>query len=145
MTRLSDVRIAAAAALVGVLLGGVASPAAATVYNSSVGNIGSAAGYSYTNQATIDNAIRWASTKTNANAVAPPGYIGSNGRLFRSSGSLCAESGFAYTSTSASGYQVFSPSGGCGSGYYYGYGVSRFWNGNGYNSAYTFKTPNLNF
>ena len=138
-------RAALLAGAVGVLLGVAVAPAGAATAWGQIGNIGSALGISYNNQAGVDNSSKWAATVTSANTNAPVGYIGSRGRLFNGS-SICSDPGTTYNNVAASshyGYSTFGVS--CGSGARYSYGVSYFYNGSGYNAAYTFQSPSLNF
>jgi hypothetical protein len=66
-------------------------------------------------------------------------------RLYQSNGSLCAEpSDYIYTSTDADGFSdgVY---GNCGTALaYHSYGVTKSWNGNGYNAYFTYVSPNVN-
>lgn len=73
------------------------------------------------------------------------GWLGVNGRLFRSSGAMVGESGFYYNgSTMAGGTVLINGVDYVTTGTFYSYGVVRGWNGSGYNSYYTFKTPYQN-
>jgi hypothetical protein len=71
------------------------------------------------------------------------GWAGSRGRLFTSSGALRCESTNQYNGEY--NYPAFGYSCNPGtSGAWYGYGVSLGWNGGGYQSFYTFQSPNQN-
>lgn len=76
------------------------------------------------------------------NKAAPAGWIGVNGRLYKSSGSLVCESGFHYSSSSTAVNAVFSKTS-CSRkpGTWQSYGVSKAWNGSTYNNYFTFKSP----
>jgi hypothetical protein len=76
--------------------------------------------------------VTWTSGGFNQN-------IGAEAQTFRDSGALCAVSGMQYQYISSINATL---SGSCGPGYYYGRGKAAGWNGNGYNYAYDFRTPN---
>lgn len=103
----------------------------------------STGGHTYDDQATASSP-HTASTGTwnDVNANVPGGYIGSEGRMFRSDGSMCSTSGMQYMPGPGSAY--FVPTNTiCGAGYYFSYGKSAGWNGNGYSYNYTFRSPNV--
>ena len=71
------------------------------------------------------------------------GWAGSRGRLFTSSGALRCESTNQYNgayNTPALGYSCNPQT----TGSWYSYGVSLGWNGSGYQTFYTFQSPNQN-
>ena len=71
------------------------------------------------------------------------GWAGSRGRLFTSSGAMRCESANQYNGEynyPAFGYSCNPQT----SGIWYSYGVSLGWNGSGYQSFYTFQSPNQN-
>lgn len=76
------------------------------------------------------------------NKAAPAGWIGVNGRLYNSSGSLVCESGFHYSSSSTAVNTVFARVS-CSKkpGTWQSYGVSKAWNGSTYDAYFTFKSP----
>jgi hypothetical protein len=121
------------------------APASAGTAESTISGL-SANGKSYTASARIytKTASAWAySSIDSKSGNVPSGWMGANGRLFTSGGTLVKEGGFSYNSGAASGISV--PSGFYNkSGTYYSYGVVRVWNGKSYNSHYTFKSPNQN-
>jgi hypothetical protein len=119
--------------------------AGAVTSSSGTATNGSFEGLSYTNRASVDNTNDRAWTTISASGVAPTGYMGALGRLYRSSGTLCKQSTVGYTTFPSSTYSRYTSSGGCGAGYYYGQGTSYRFNGNGYNAYATFRTPNLLF
>lgn len=139
----NSIKVGVAAFLLGGFL--TAGAQAASAVDGQVSSY-STFGYSYQNYSSMQN--------TSANAVAsttvrnansenmPGGYMGVNARIFTSGGTEKGESGFKYTNGPSSAFSVpylYGPS-----GTYYSYGVTRAYNGNGYNSYYTFKSPNLN-
>lgn len=67
------------------------------------------------------------------------------GRLYKdNTGALCKQTSYSYNPSSQNTWfsdETTAPS--CGVGNYYSYGVTRAFNGNGYNSYYTFKSPNV--
>ena len=108
------------------------------------------AGRAYHNSATIatyPGSNHQASALTNTapwGFTAPAGWVGSQGRLFKSAGGAlyCAGSTSYNGSSSASG--TFSSGSSCIvhiASAWYSYGISYGWNGNGYDSFYTFLSP----
>jgi len=95
------------------------------IYSSSAGDIG---------------AYTYAETYPSVNV--PAGYIGVLARAYRND-ALCSQEGYDYNSSKLAGISTATFTG-CGHGTYYSYGVSRAYNGNGYNSVYTFRSPSLN-
>ncbi len=134
----------AAALLAGVGVG-LATPANAGTALSSFGYF-TVAGNQYVNYAAIltSTGHAQASTTTSfSSGSTPTGYAGSRGRLFTSGGSLSCEGANTYNpgpSYSAIGYSCTRTS----SGAWYSYGVSLGFNGSGYNSYYTYQSPNQN-
>lgn len=128
--------------------GGITAGNAANAY-SAVGSF-TTAGKGYINQAQIYTSSGYARAYTNtgpANVNVPAGWIGGRGRLFKSSGALYCEGSNTYTTGTALGgamYAALSCGYNGGAGAWYSYGVSLTWNGGGYNSTYTFKSPNQN-
>jgi hypothetical protein len=123
---------------------------ASTVYGQ-YGYYGPYAGKSYNNRSYVlwyTTGYRYIQARSEANSrsgTVPAGWIGVLPRLYKSNGSLCKQpSDYSYTSTPAVGFDV-PTSGDCGSGTYYSYGVTKAWNGNGYNAVYTFVSPNANY
>lgn len=106
----------------------------------------SANGKSYTAQAVVytNTGSAWAYSRINSSSGnVASGWMGANGRLFNSAGSLVKEGGFTYNSGAASGLSI--PSGTLyRSGSYYSYGVVKVWNGSSYNAHYTYKSPQQN-
>lgn len=74
---------------------------------------------------------------------APTGYIGINPRSYTASGQLCAFGSWAYNDGPASRYGGSSGFTNCGRGNYYGQGLTRAYNGNGYNTYTTLRSPQL--
>jgi hypothetical protein len=122
--------------------------ASAGTASSSVGSF-SSGGHSYTNQAVIHTSTGSASAQTltaPSGYTAPAGWVGSRGRLFASGGTLSCESSNLYSTGSLVSGQYWSQYS-CTrttTGAWYSYGVSLVWNGSGYNSVYTFQSPNQN-
>jgi len=117
---------------------------AVTVSYSTVGQFNTG-GHVYDNQASIGvGSVNFASTGTwtDNNQNVPSGWIGSEGRMVKSNGALCATTGMLYMPGAGSGWNVATNTI-CGHGYYFSQGKSAGWNGNGYNYYYTFRTPNL--
>lgn len=127
--------------LVGFSAGFAGTAASAGTASSGVGNYGV-----YNNQATITTSPGTAkastmSGKQTGNAAA--GYLGARGRLFTngSTVSIYCEGTTLYNSVSAHQQYAYSCTGG-GSRTWNSYGVSRFYNGSGYNDVMTFNSPN---
>jgi len=79
-------------------------------------------------------------TLTSTNKSAPAGWMGTNARLFNSSGTLLKEGGFSYT-TSTTSTTVSSSPNYTNKGTYRSYGVTRAWTGSTYQNYYTFLSP----
>lgn len=141
----------ATAFAVSFMAGVTPTVANAGIATSTVGSF-SVAGNNYRNFARIatyptSNHQASAFTHTAPNGfTAPVGWVGSRGRLFTSGGALSCEGINTYNPSSlASGsYHVAVSCIRNQVGTWYSYGVSRAWNGSGYNSVYTFLSPNQN-
>ncbi|MEU5539965.1 ATP-dependent Lon protease [Streptomyces sp. NPDC020362] len=72
----------------------------------------------------------------------PAGYMGALARLYRNQ-VLCTQTGYAYNTGPAAGMSVPTTGNACGSGAYYSYGVSKAYNGNGYNAYFTYESPHV--
>ena len=96
--------------------------------------------YTSTGSATADT---WAGP-TSVSVAA--GWVGVRGRLFTSGGALSCEGTNHYNGSTmlAGDLFVWNSCVRGGSGSWYSHGVSLGWNGSGYNSVYTFKSPNQN-
>lgn len=74
----------------------------------------------------------------------PAGYMGAKARLFDSNNNLIVETSWSYNSSSANIHSNYTAHTTCTAGaYYYGYGITAAYNGNGYSNYYTFRTPNI--
>ena len=144
MRRFDGRLLIAGAFVAGFVTGGGGVAVAASV-SSSVGDLGTHSGFHYYNQATAYDTsdAGYTTTWVSGNTNAPSGWIGSEGRLFTSSGALCHTSGMQYTSGPSVSWAVPGFKGGCAAGYFYSYGKSATWNGNGYGYYYTFRSPNI--
>lgn len=130
------------------LLAYAPSAYASTAY-SPYGYYGPFLGYEYYNQSYVSNdygqlvARSSANVYSGGNGEAPTGYMGVLPRLFKGS-ALCAQpSNYSYNPSPAVGYDV-PVYAYCGSGSYSSYGVTKAYNGNGYNAYFTFQSPNIN-
>jgi hypothetical protein len=77
---------------------------------------------------------------------APAGYMGADGRLYGPTSGLCEDGGWVYNNAATNqeeGHTTFGSY--CGTGNYYSYGYTRAYNGNGYNTKGTDKSPYLPF
>ena len=113
--------------------------------DSNTKNYGSYDGFSYTNEAAVDNdssIYGWAYAWTQNGSDAPVGYIGTEAQLFESNGTLCETTSYSYTPAAYYGWDNWT-SGSCGKMYYYGRGWTRAYTGNGYYSIVTDISPNL--
>ncbi len=102
-------------------------------------------GYSYKNRATVSTTPRiYAVTGVynQSTGNVPSGYLGALARLYRNQ-TLCTQTGYVYNSGSANGMDVVTTGSSCGSGTYYSYGVSKAYNGNGYDAYFTYESPHL--
>ena len=73
--------------------------------------------------------------------LVPTGYMGAQGRLYKSTGSLCSSENTYYNQSATSNLSVI-VSGDCGTGIaYYSKGLTTAFNGNGYDSYNTFQSP----
>ncbi|MFD6781124.1 ATP-dependent Lon protease [Streptomyces diastaticus] len=141
-------RAHARAGLIGLLAAGLLgafTPQAAAAAYSPWGYYGPVKGYKYKNRAYISDSSRlYASTTAarNGSGNVPAGYLGALARLYKGS-KLCASNGYSYTSGRANSFSVPTLGKGCGAGTYHSYGVTKAYNGNGYNAVYTLKSPSL--
>lgn len=94
------------------------------------------------------NGTPFANTSTRAQSnptttKVPVGYLGSKARLYDGSNRLIAETSYVYNSTeTATLNSDFASKNPAVSGTaYYGYGITAAYNGNGYTTYYTFKSP----
>jgi hypothetical protein len=137
----------AGAVLVILIITTPASPAVAGNASGSWGYYGPHAGYYYKNQSEVwtNTTVAWAySTAANqSSGNVPSGYMGILARLFKSDGALCTQRGYRYNSVAANSYSVGTlQSASCGAGSYYSHGVTQAWTGSGYQSYWTFRSPN---
>ena len=144
MRRFSGRLVIAAAFVAGLVASGGSAAIAATV-SSSVGDLGVHSGFHYYNRAEALNTsdAGYTTTWVSGTKNAATGWIGSEGRLFTSSGALCRTSGMKYADGPAVSLTIPAVKGSCAAGYFYSYGKSATWNGNGYGYYYTFRTPNI--
>lgn len=130
------------------LLGVGTQAAIALTYSSQTGYF-TVAPYDYRNWATIitSSGSARATTSTGPQSPVGGGYVGSRGRLMIDGGTtLSCEGTNVYNSTTIS-YPVMVVGSSCTrttSGAWYSWGVSRAWNGSGYNSIYTYKSRSQN-
>ncbi len=71
----------------------------------------------------------------------PEGYMGVLAGLYNSNGTLIKQSSWYYNANVQFGIGVYAH--GSGSGHFYSYGKVAIYNGNGYNTYYTSKSPNV--
>ncbi|MFD4990326.1 ATP-dependent Lon protease [Streptomyces sp. NPDC058374] len=141
-------RAHARAGLVGLLavgLLGAFTPQAAAAAYSPWGYYGPIKGYKYKNRAYITDSSRLYASTTAAKdggGNVPAGYLGALARLYKGN-TLCASNGYSYTTGPANSLSVPTLGNGCGAGTYHSYGVTKAYNGNGYNAVYTLKSPSL--
>lgn len=135
--------------LLAVLMGLVGFLLAYSPMSSDAGTAyGSWGGYSvggrdYQNRAWVSTSTGSAGARTDVrptSGCAPSGYMGARARLFNSGGSLIQESSIVYNSVCANSMTV--PTNRSASGTWYSYGITWGFNGSGYNSFYTFVSPN---
>ena len=103
-------------------------------------------GYYYYNYAMItvdsDYATGNSAIDVQGSGTVPTGYIGAQGRLYSSSGTLMQVGSTYYNSVAASG--LSSGTGRCYStGTFYSKGITYAYNGNGYTTYWTNQSPNL--
>lgn len=133
--------------LVGVILGLSSVPVFAGTTESSWGYYGPISGYSYKNRALLDvstdgqNAVT--SCYKDESGTVPTGYIGAQARLFKDD-SLYKYSTMEYNTSAVSGVVARTGYFKGGSGTYYSYGITAAYNGSGYDTYYTFKSPSQN-
>ncbi|WAH99157.1 hypothetical protein [Arthrobacter sp. MMS18-M83] len=137
------------ALLVGLLIGTGAGIAQASTVYGSLGYLWSD-GIEYENQATAENdnwpgyVDTWIYTADGH--YAPMGYLGADARSFLDDGTtnppMCADHGYHYNTSSTPQFNddLLIP---CGLGYYFSWGVTATYNGNGYDYYYTNKSPNI--
>jgi hypothetical protein len=107
----------------------------------------SVAGYNYAGQAYITTCNGCSTVGTNivgtTNYVAPPaGYEESRAYIYFANGALCTTGGWVYNSNGQSN-AVASASPACGCNIaYYASGIAGAFNGSGYQTGFTPRTPN---
>ncbi len=140
-------RLVVCAFLLGVLIPAGAMAAFAAQADSNWKDTGTVDGYSYENQAAVNNtgtdAITTAQTTNYVNV--PSGYIGVWAGLYEGNGTLCKQSPWEYNSGPAAGLGYPTNGTYCGTGAYYSYGESTAWTGSGYDAYHTDMSPELNF
>lgn len=101
-------------------------------------------GYSYTYLSSVhnDSSSTWAATDVQATTTVPTGYMGVLPRLYNSSGTLVKSGSWTYNESAYSGMSVLSGDYSL-SGTYYSCGQVSLYNGNGYSTYNTNKSPNL--
>lgn len=107
-------------------------------------------GIGYRNQAGVHTTSYscWATTSVGCYPArnVPAGYMGALARLYNSSGSLVRQSSWQYNGSSLGGMSVLtSDPYSLPTGVYYSLGQSRAWNGSGYATYNTFRSPNQNY
>lgn len=133
-----------AGALIGSLMGTVFAASA----TSSSKSIGPVYGYSYTNYATISDDYAVISASTNISKVGagtvPTAYMGTLARAYKD-GAICVQTSMTYNSSAVSGKgSIVLGNPDCGAGIYHSQGRTEVYNGSGYDTYYTFLTPNIN-
>lgn len=124
-----------------------ATVALATSATSGFSYYGPVLGISYKNDSFVESvalpAGRYAGTDVYVTSGGP-GYVGQLPRLYKGT-ALCQQNSDYYYSGPTS-HDLYTTAGGsaCGAGTYYAYGVTKAYNGNGYNAYYTFKSPSIN-
>ena len=143
-------KLAVCTFMLGILIAIGAIVASAADAYSSWGYYGPILGYSYKNQAEVTSnylgtlgAITYVDTQDYSNV--PTGYMGVKAQLYNSSDNLVAFSDWSYNNSEAWGWNQGAACSSCGSGIYYSKGVTAAYNGNGYNTYYTFQSPNINY
>lgn len=133
----------------GVFLGAASVALAAEAYGT-VGGTYVIDGHTYYNRSDIltqqgGSPSDWAYTVTwtQNNSTVGAGWIAVDARKFKN-GSLCEQTGYQYNSSPVTGLGLYANSVACGSGTYYSYGLTAYWNGNGYDYYDTFRSPSLN-
>ena len=117
----------------------------ATITNSNYGYYGPINGYSYENQATaVANTSAYAYTwvSTTGDDQVPAGYMAAQAKVYNSSGVLKKSSDLVYNDDPCIGYNTVTPNT-IWSGTYYSKGLTKAYNGNGYDTYYTFTSPNV--
>lgn len=134
--------------LMGILIGVGTSIVLAATATSPWRYYGPILGYYYRNHSQIEtttaNLLSYAKVEPDPLQAMPAGYMGAQGRIYDSNGVLISASSWGYNgegSISIASY-TYAP-GGTSSGYYYGKGQTRAYNGNGYTTYLTYSTPNI--
>jgi len=133
--------------MLGGFILGAGTVAFAGLADSPWGYYGPILGKSYRNQATVvtgtDHAWAYTYVETTGQENLPAGYMGALARLYKS-GTLCSQQGYTYNDTALAGFSEATFVN-CGRGTYYSYGVTKAYNGNGYNAVFTFQSPSQNY
>lgn len=108
---------------------------------------GPIAGYSYRNQAeiysTTDGAVGNSYVERSDVGNVPPGYMGVQARLYDSDGYLLDYTSFSYNINTCHGMWEVTDAYDVPGWYYYSKGYTKAYNGNGYNTYSTNRTPNM--
>jgi hypothetical protein len=130
--------------LVGIILGLSSIPVFAGITESPWGYYGPISGYSYKNHALLDVSTNGQNALTSSykdgSGTVPAGYMGAQARLFKND-ALYKYSSMLYNSSASSTLVESTGYFKGGSGTYYSYGITAAYNGNGYDTFYTFKSP----
>lgn len=147
----SDVRVVLVGVLVGFLVGAAIPVAMASSAQSPYGYY-TVYGIQYRNHATVvvnpsgsSGVLAYTGASAYPQQTVPAGYIGVLARLYRND-ALVKQAGYFYNSEPLVGMsRSTSPNYTAKHGAFFSYGVSRAYNGSGYGSFYTFKSPSLNW
>lgn len=121
-----------------------ATAAHAASTSSTSNYMGTNGGLTFSNYSVVFDTPKGASTTSYANGTAPTGWFTSQGRLYKSNGTLCSAGSTTYSNAPATGWTaaVYAT---CGTGYYFSQGVAGYWYGTMYMYATTNRTPNIAF
>lgn len=136
-----------AALVVGALSFGVTAVAYATEVWSNLQYTGTVNGYSYEYQAGVDNTFTEgiSGISTVNGGQAPTSYMGALAQLYKAGGALCKAAGWAYNPSPNFEFISYTSGTYCGTGYYYGKGYVRAYNGSGYTTYTQYASPQLHF
>ncbi|PKM80684.1 MAG: hypothetical protein CVU88_04430 [Firmicutes bacterium HGW-Firmicutes-13] len=145
------IKLATPIFIIGILIGFSASIAFASTATSPWGYYGPHMGYNYRNHSQIETGTSpfgnllnsYAKVEANPLQAMPTGYMGTQGRIYDTSGVLISFSDWGYNNEGNVSIASYTHANNSPQGYYYGRGQTRAYNGNGYTTYWTFSTPNI--
>lgn len=138
-----NIKIGIIVFMISILLGTSVTVVYAAYASSNNRYYGPINGYEYYNCAIVyDDASATTWVLLDQTGQVPTGYMGARARLYTSDGTLREDSGWTYSDEPLAGWYVDTDTQ-IWSGTYYSQGYSAAYNGNGYNTYSTYRSPNI--